>query len=232
MYKRFAVPLALAALLALGLSASAQISYGPGAGGAIPDGTGSPVVPGVLTTDIVLTDTHVIAAFDGVFLSFNPGHTWVGDLKASLTKVGSGITVDLVNRLGVTTDNTVGDSSNLASSGEYGFKDTGASFLTAAGGGTTAFVIPTGTYARSTIDAFVATAANPVNNTALSAFNGTSLDGTWRLTISDSAAIDTGSLASWRFTAAPVPGPSSVAVLAMGLAGLPALRFARRRKKA
>ena len=78
MIRRIALPTTLAALLALGFSASAQISYGTGAGGAITDAVGDQPDPattiGFLESDIVLSDTHTIALFDGVLGSnLGPG---------------------------------------------------------------------------------------------------------------------------------------------------------------
>jgi hypothetical protein len=75
---------------------------------------------------------------------------------------------------------------------------------------------------------------NPTTNgeKSFGVFNGTDANGTWSLYVADFAEGDEGSISGgWSLNISPVPGPSSVAVLAMGLAGLPALRFARRRKK-
>jgi lysyl endopeptidase len=103
-------------------------------------------------------------------------HTWVGDLIVNLTHVESGTSIDLIDRPGVpgSTFGCSGDNINA-------LLDDAApqpvETQCAAG-------VPTinGTFSP---------------NQPLSAVNGESLAGTWRLTVSDRAGGDTGTLQRW-----------------------------------
>ncbi len=93
--------LALIDLLALSSPVFAGVYTG--AGGSIPD-------PGTLTRDIVVTDSFTIT--DVNITLTNLTYTWIGDLIASIQKIG-GPSVDLFNRVGRTGGSGTGDSSNL-----------------------------------------------------------------------------------------------------------------------
>jgi len=123
-------------------------------------------------------------------------HTWTGDLVATFTHVSSGTSVQLFRRLNASNATNIGESSNM--SGTYTFCATGASFAAAANNGGTDFIIPPGTYAQSS----VSLQATPAQNTNTFAnFVGLSLNGDWRLTVSDYSSVDIGTISSWSFEA-------------------------------
>jgi subtilisin-like proprotein convertase family protein len=148
----------------------AHTSYFLGNGGNIPDGMGS------FQDDIVVTDnfsvTDVTVTLKGLV------HTWVGDLSVRLRHLETETVVDLFRRPGQPHFSSSGYSNDL--NGNYSFNDhfKGNFEETAAENA----VIPSGDYS----------ATEP-----LAAFNGLSAAGTWRLTINDCSAGDSGSLGSW-----------------------------------
>ena len=195
--------IATAASLALASMASATIYTGDGF--TIPDNN-----PAGASSDIVIGDEFLVA--DITVTLFGLNHTWAGDLIATLTHVESGFSQTLFSRIGATTPGGVGDSSNFG--GDYSFNDAFAGDLwVAAAGGTTGFVIPGGDY-------FASGALSSAQVSLLDIFGGLNAQGTWRLTISDNAGADLGTLGAWGldFVKAPVPAPGALALL--GLAGL------------
>ena len=200
--------------LSMGMASPAKALTFNGSGGSIPDFSNN--TPGVFTSDIVVGNNFQIA--DLTVTLNNLSHTWVGDLTATLEKVGSGITVNLFNRVG-RVNSGVGDSSNLG--GGYSFNNsfTGNLWIAATGGGN-GFTIPGGNYFPTGANS--AALASP----SLSAFFGQNVAGTWRLRITDNAESDRGSLGSWQLTATPVPTP----ILLPGLLGF-GIGVLRQRKK-
>lgn len=176
---------ALLTVAALAGTAAAQTFNG--AGFTIPDnnpaGNSSSIVIGSGGNVLDLTVTMLGAT-----------HTWVGDLTISLSNGSS--TVNLAARPGFT-GTGFGFSWNLA--GDYTFADGAAQTWQSIGVQTTAFNLPSGTYAPAE---------------ALSTFNGGSLVGTWTLRIVDSAGGDTGGIQGWTLT--NVPAPSALALLGLG----------------
>jgi hypothetical protein len=100
-------------------------------------------------------------------------HTWVGDLRFQLIKV-SGPTVTAFDRPGVPASTFGCNSDNL----DNFLDDEGA-------GGAVETACP------------VAAGVTYTPNNPLSAFDGQSLNGTWRLNSADLAASDTGTLVQW-----------------------------------
>ena len=124
--------------------------------------------PGTVSSEIYFSAD--LGTLLDLSVSLQINHTWVADLRVTLTHVDSGKSVVLVNRVPCTTDNYSLVLSDLASSP-----------LQTAACGTTTF--PTGAYQP-------AQAINPV-------FDGESLYGIYRLTVEDLVSGDTGTLVSW-----------------------------------
>ncbi len=195
--------LAMIGLVASLAGAAAGADYF-GAGGAFPDG-GGPGNP--LTSDIVVGDTGGIV---DVSLTLNGAvHSFVGDLIVTLTHVESNTSVVVVDRPGVPEFSGFGWAYNLA--GDYTFSNAGTVTWDDVNGGVqdTGFNIASGVYA---------------SENSLTAFNGLDSAGTWRLTVSDNAAFDTGSMAGWTLSIT-VPTPATAGLF--GVAGLAALRRRR-----
>jgi subtilisin-like proprotein convertase family protein len=193
------------------LPAHAATFTGNGTGFTIPDNS-----PTGASSTIVVTDNFSISDITVTLISLN--HNFIGDLIATLTKVDTGTTVSLFNRIGRVGNTGFGDNSNF--SGTYRFNDAFAGDIWGvASGGNSTFNVPGGDYYPTAVDSG---ALIPI----LPAFTGASSAGTWRLTISDNAASTTGSLGSWTLnlvgasspTAVPEPG-SLLGLFALGLMG-------------
>jgi len=202
---------AIAVLAAL--PASAVSFTGTGTGFSIPDDNAT----GASSTITIPTSSNFSITNITVTLN-NLTHSWVGDLIANLTYVPTNTTVSLFNRIGRPTD-TFGDSSNF--NGNYSFNDafTGNIWSVAASLGGTSN-IPSDNY-------FPTGAGSATLAPMLTSLGGSQTAGDWRLTISDNAEDDTGSLGSWTLNLegtpiAPVSVPESNSVLgllALGLLG-------------
>lgn len=141
-----------------------------GRGGDIPDGRGS------FQDDIIVTDHFKIA--DVTVTLKDLVHTWVGDLVVRLRHLESETVVELFRRPGQPKFSSSGYSNDLK--GDYSFNDRFTnSFEVAAAENA---IVPSGNYACAD---------------RLSVFNGMSAAGTWRLTINDCSAGDSGSIGSW-----------------------------------
>lgn len=203
------------ASLALATSlASAQTFMLSGAG-AIPDATTNQVEGVALNMGSgPVSGTFATIENVGVSFTMDPGHTFAGDLIIRLTyDAGSDSTIDatifIVNRIGRTTPTGFGDSSNMA--GLYSFVDGGADIWAAAGlvGDTAA--IPANT-------AYAPSDSNNAPQSFATVFGGLSSSGTWNLSFTDSANLDTGSVFSASVVISTVPTPGAAA--AIDLAGL------------
>lgn len=150
----------------------------------IPDNT-----PAGITNDIVISGTGIVLTDLDVVVEIP--HTWVGDLVVSLEHVNTGTTVTMIDRIN-TPPGTFGCSGNDL---DVRMDDEAGVLIETASCGV--FFAP-GDY---------------IPNSLLSAFDGESLDGTWRLSVTDLAAGDLGTLASWCLQPSPslppTPGPTT-----------------------
>jgi len=181
-----------------------------------------------ISQDLIISDASTI---NNLTVTINGlTHTWAGDLIATFTKVSSGTTVNLFNRVG-RAGSGVGDSSNL--NGNYSFNISGSDLWAAASLVNTFTNIAAGTYFASTSKSSGATNVAVASSPTLSAFYNQSLSGTWRLTISDPSSIATGSFQSFTVsgdaTTSAVPEPLTI-LGAMTAAGFGAV-FKRRSAK-
>jgi hypothetical protein len=210
----------LAAVLVAGVSQADNWAIGQ-FGGAIADNT-------TVNYDLVVTGTGLIVTSVDTAVLAQMTHTFVGDLRVTLTHVDSGTSVHLFHFVGT---GAFGDSSDLGNAGNYLFQ-MGATqsideIAATLDGATT---IPDGTYRPAGQANFNATTngANSVNSD-YSVFNGLALGATWRVTVQDKAGGDTGAFDHWELhgTGDPVPEPATFAALGLG-----ALALLHRRRRA
>lgn len=158
---------------------------------------------------------------------FAISHTWVGDLTVRLNYGGQMFT--LFHRPKGTSTSTAGSSNNFAGV-TLDFLPSATTTIDSIVDATTTTNIPGGTYraAHQTVENQTTTSAN---NTVLSdhnVFNGLDPNGSWTMSITDSAGGDVGSIQGWAAagTYAAVPEPATMAALGLGVAAL-----LRRRRK-
>ncbi len=210
-------------VLALAVIASASYAdtyYYTGGPVSIPAGVNT---SGAGSAGVNLTISAVPALTSISSVSITLSHSWVGDLRATLTNVASGQTVVLFSRIGRATPNDngslFGDSSNF--DGTYTFAATGSD-LVAVAAATGDVAIAPGTYFSS--DMHTSTTTSVANGF----FAGSQLASDWVLNVSDWAAgDDAGLITAYSIEASPVPEPATMAALGLGVAVL-----LRRRKKA
>lgn len=193
----------LGLLVAAGAAHAVTYTYS-GAAYAIPDNN----VAGISTQ---ITGVPALASINSV--SITMAHTWVGDLILTLSNGSQ--TVNLINRTGRVGSSGFGDSSDLG--GTYVFQAVGADFVAAAFAAGAS--VPTGTYASSDMG----TANN--SSTPNGFFSGAQAAADWTLFASDNAGGDTGGIETWSIDGSPVPEPTTMAALGLGLAAV-----ARRRR--
>lgn len=141
-----------------------------GNGGHIPDGIGS------FQDDIIVTENFSIT--DVTVSLKDLVHTWVGDLVVRLRHLETETVVELFRRPGQPYFSSSGYSNDL--NGDYSFNDHNTNDFEMAAAKNA--VILSGEYASIQ---------------SLSAFNGVSSAGTWRLIINDCSPGDSGSLGAW-----------------------------------
>ncbi len=140
------------------------------------------------TPNLAITDNNLTGVTDNLVVSGAAGtisnldvvvdvdHSYVGDLRLRLTRVSDGATINLMSN---PTNNPSGDCSGDNVRVTYDDQATVPAQTGCVSGAT-----PTMSGLR-------------IPQAALSAYNGQSLNGTWRLTAIDSAADDTGTLLRW-----------------------------------
>lgn len=145
---------------------------------------------------------------NSVSLVYNLSHTWIGDLRSTLTSPDSEVHTLFYDIGDTNSPISTGDSSNLV--GAYTLTDSAATTLwTAAEGGTSAFNIPAGSYRTTNINVNSATSIGSTFGYPGLPFWGARgegerikitppsadlTNGTWTVYISDNAAGDTGSV--------------------------------------
>jgi extracellular elastinolytic metalloproteinase len=135
---------------------------------AIPDAN-----PTGVTNDLVVPAGGTLTDLD---VTLKVTHTWVGDLVFRLTKVGGGPTVTFVDRPGAPAS-TNGCSGNDI---DATLSDEGATPVESQCAGSVPTIL--GTFSP---------------NNPLSAFDGQTLAGTWRLTAADLVGADVGTVTEW-----------------------------------
>ncbi len=182
----------IAAAVLLPALAHARPFFGTGAGGNIPDGSGTG-----FSSTIAISDNDNITAFNNIVIT-GLNHTWIGDLVATLTH--NGITVDIFDRVGRTASTGAGSNGDFTAT-------TAQAYTFVASGGTT--IPTTGNVAPGTYNVFANGTAGQ-SSTATGTFSdffGRSVAGVWTLSIADLVDTDTGSFASWGFNATTAPPP-------------------------
>ena len=217
----------------------ADTAHGVAAGGSIP--AGAFATSGTVTSDIVLTTSGRVASGNAVTVNLlGLQHDFAGDLQITLSYIDSNgntvQSVDLVNRIGVTSGNPYGTAAdfgdNNGSGDNYQFNTdyTGNIWTVAACSDPPACTTPFGD-----ADSIPGVSTDTINNgqyftsttggakTNLSyAFAGLSVSGgTWRLTITDRADPNVGSYIGWEIYVTTVPSVLGTPAAVTAIAGTP-----------
>jgi hypothetical protein len=168
------------------------------------------------------TNQSVVVRLNGL------SHTWVGDLSIRLafqaTPLSEVIGWTMMNRPGIyATQSAFGFNDNLLGSYSFGEGDPDSDSFMGDFNDFWAFTVdgnlPSGDY-------FAFDEFNGYDSP--SKFMGLNPNGTWTLSIGDGVSGDAGALTSWDLAFHVVPEPSSVALMAIGMAAL--IASARRRR--
>lgn len=199
----------IAVLAGLALAGSGFALDFSGPGFAIVDATTTE--NGVASSTITISGTGLtVTSLNSVTLT-GLSHTFAGDLEIDLEHVATGTSVVLTSPPTTASANFNGTYTFVVNPGLSTIDEV-------TNGQPSSFNIPSGSYAPSAFGG---------NRTNYNAFNGLALDSVWRLTITDFAPGDVGSLQSWGFNVSAVPEPGTVAALGLGVAAL-----LRRKKRA
>jgi len=178
----------LVSILALSSAAEAITFTSPTSSYNIPDKNATGV-----TASINISGQPNISSFNSVTIS-GLTHTWYGDLRAFLSN--STTTVQLL-RTQWSPDHATFTTGSHDLNGNYTFATTGNNWYTQ----------PNPVPSATTYASFQ----------PLSAFNGSSLNGTWTLNVQDTESSDIGSFSSFSIDATPVPFETNAAPAGMAI---------------
>lgn len=218
MLKKLSIAAAGATIATLTAVSGASAATFSGTGFSIPDANLAGISSSINITDEISVDDITVNLE-------NFSHTWVADLVVTITHEESGISVDLINRVGRTGNSGVGDGSNLGAN--YSFNDSFAGDIWAVASSlSSGSVISGGNYFASTINR---------TQSFLSAFTDlSSAAGTWTLFMNDNVSGDTGSLGSWSVDIegdrVSTPEPASLLAL-FGIGALGATSLKRKHQE-
>ncbi|MDA1007999.1 MAG: hypothetical protein O2800_03210 [Planctomycetota bacterium] len=177
-----------------------------GTGGLIADASAA---EGITVFSLVVPESFgVVSSIDFVSLqSFV--HTYAGDIKVQLRH--GGVTVDLVNRVGLAGSSIYGDSSDY--NGTYSFSNQyfGNLWASAASVGSSV-AIASGNYYPST--------AGGIPSNLDDAFDGLEGAGLWEIVFTDYSSGDQGFLASWSVQIVPAPGALALLLCGGSMLGM------------
>lgn len=182
----------LTSVLALALSGTAlarpDYTYsGPAV--AVPDGSGTATAGAPASVSVSIPTSFTISTMT---CSIYVAHSFQGDVRVTLTHVESGVSAVLVDRP------YVPQSALGFPAGDYGTTSSMLMFADTAAG----------TYDVPTVAAPGITGVNGPwrPESSLSIFNGRQAQGTWRLSATDFAAGDTGTIIGFKLTVTPAAG--------------------------
>ena len=161
---------------------------------------------GSVSDSMTLTQGGTLTGLD---MTLNVSHTYVGDLKFTLTHQDTGTSALLIDRPGVPAS-TYGCSQN----------NINATLSDSAS-------LPVENECHTSTPAIVGTLSP---NNPLSVFTGEDLSGTWVLLAEDAVSADTGTLDQWCIAPTQVPEPSSSLLLVSGVLFLLGSQTLRRRE--
>lgn len=178
-----------AAATVVSASLAAQTSFAGTGVGAIPDG-GTYPGPGT-PLDVQFAVTGMNGPLTDMSVDFNVGHTWVGDLRVTLTSPGGLASRTIMSGIN-NTGTTNSESSDVVTANNLAFNNaaTGDIWAVAAGLGSAA-AIPAGAYRTTDHDA---AGAFTDLLAPFSALTSAEINGTWTLRFEDMESIITGSV--------------------------------------
>jgi len=150
-------------------------------------------------------------ALNGINVSLNIAHTWVGDVRATLTHVDTGTSAVLMDRPGAPATGSFGCSGN----------DINVTLSDSASAPVEDQCAPTSPAILGTF----------LPNNPLSVFSGEDMSGTWTLLAEDLAGGDSGTFNQWCLIPSQVPEPGSFLLLASGLLFMCGEQSLRRRRR-
>ena len=158
-------------------------------------------------SDLAISDPGTI---EDLKLQLNVTHSWVGDLGVVLTHVDTGTSVNMIDRPGVPALGTLGCENDDI---DITLSDDAASFAE-----------------DECSSSSPAISGELKPSAALGTFDGESITGTWRVSVSDYEGGDDGELVSWCLEPTFVPEPGAGAMLLVGVLSLLAERKRRCRR--